>query len=206
MSNSINDIDRLCSSIEQDFKAHKKFNSEQVNHEIVKNLQDLQNFIVNESEKCLIHLTEWNQGLCKMDNDISEVSGLLERVKADAGSRLLAEVICQGGASQSQNVTFNYQTGLSLRYPNYPFVLNTSLLQQVGREAADVKEGIDVKSLPSLIKKIPPGQAEPIFWSKTPDFFYPELQSIPTATKEQLTTSFSEFYKFDPMSALRNEQ
>ena len=194
-----NSIDQHLASLEKDFqdflKTKKAFNSSIVTNEIQSDLERLQSYIMRLSENCLTQLNEWNNGLSRMDNEINEVSGTIQKVKSDVGSRLLNEYIKTPNAPvdiddfsiNSQKISIDFTKNVDIPNPQFPFCINSTVTENLGLHIGKP----ETMNRPLLVV-IPKGQASPEFWSESSDFFSPLNQKPDQA----VATSFSRFYNF----------
>lgn len=166
---------------------------ESIDRNLEEDLNSIKKYIIELSKSVLYQLNEWNDLLVGMDTQINEVSGLIQRVKSDAGSRLIDPMLETGNPPPQQQEKEIPQQSQVFTFPDYPFDINTRALDFVGHHADDVKGNA---KLSPLITRIEPDQKEPNFWSKRQDFFLPVFEV--KQSKEEYETSFSDFYKFNP--------
>lgn len=169
-----------------------------INHNLVVDLNCIERFIKELSKNCLYQLNEWNDLLVGMDIQINEVSGLIQRVKSDAGSKLIDPMLETGNPPPPKQEKEIPQQSQVFNFPDYPFDINTRALDFVGHHVDDVK---GKAQLPPLITVIEPEQQQPDFWSKRQDFFLPVFEV--KQDKKEYETSFSDFYKFNPAPELQ---
>lgn len=188
-------IDGHGETLKKMYESKTPFDSSNVQNELESDLQQIQEYIISLSKKCLHQLNEWNQSLMGMDTNINEVVGILQRVKADAGSKIIAPILCEGAESQNDISAEDIPTCTQFNFPDYPFEINTHILDEVGHHPNEVSEGkVD---LGPLIIKIPPGEQPPRFWDFPQDYFSPPFEkSMP---EEEYQTSFSSFFGFNPI-------
>lgn len=213
MSQSKANIERLLQDSEQvqkEIESHGKSFQESLNNanfsstrdsivnKLTGDLEHIENYIKELSKNCLYQLNEWNDLLVGMDIQINEVSGLIQRVKSDAGSRLIDPMLETGNPPPPNQEKEIPQQSQIFNFPDYPFDINTRALDFVGHHIDDVKRNAQ---LPPLITRIEPEQQQPDFWSKRQDFFLPVFEV--KQDKEEYDTSFSDFYKFNPAPELQ---
>ena len=192
-------IDQHLASVEKDFqdflKTKKAFNSTAVKNEIQSDLERLQSYIMRLSENCLTQLNEWNNGLYRIDNEINEVSGTIQKVKSDVGSRLLNEYLKAPNAPitfddysvNSEKISMESSERGNLPFPQSQFSSNSTVTENIGLHL----DKPDTLNRPLLVV-LPKGQPSPQFWTESSDFFSP-LNSKPG---QSIDTSFSRFYNF----------
>ncbi|KAK8885054.1 hypothetical protein M9Y10_044182 [Tritrichomonas musculus] len=201
----INSLSIESEKIEKEIQNHGKvfqenannFDFQSNNNNIINNLKEdlllIERYIIKFSKNCLCQLNDWNNLLVGMDTQINEVSGLIQRVKSDAGSRLIDPMLETGAPPAPEQEEEIPQQSQYFTFPDYPFDINTRALDFVGHHVDDIK---DKSNIEPLITQIKPGDEVPIFWSKRQDFFQPVFEA--KQDKEEYDTSFSDFYKFNP--------
>ena len=192
-------IAQLKASIEADFQEGKPFDMEKFKSDIQSNFRNFQDRLIDMSENCLQKLSKWNQGLDKMIYDVNEVGGVLASVKTDVGSRILNELILEGGGSRQEIVQPTISSSYKINLPNYIFTINTRNFEQIGRESSQMRSDTDFKSNPPLILKIKPGEKQPEFWNRSIDFVIPDYSIASSIPSSELVTSFGEYYKTGPL-------
>ena len=192
-------------AVQADLTAKKPF-SQASKNELQSDLKDIQDYIIDLSKNCLNKLNTWNNELVKMDSEISEVSGLLQRVKADAGSRVIAPILCESSHVDNEDNYEYAQKASTFNFPNYSFDINMRALDNVGHQVDEVENPELSEHTAPLLTKIKPGEAPPLFWCTTQDFFTPSMHLVISVGDEAYKTSFSDFYEFDPVPQVVRDQ
>ena len=190
-----------CSNLKQLFDSKQPFSNEMSYGNLESDLKAITEYVMNLSKLSMLQLNEWSETLAKIDADVDEAVGLMQRVRAGAGSDLVAPVLCGGGNVTPDDYVEVCQGQVPLlSFPPEPFDINMQALDNIGHSIEEVERG--EANLPPLIKKIPDGCAPPNFWSNTHDFFLPGIAVMASMPDSRYTTSFSEFYGFDPVPAI----
>ncbi|OHT13709.1 hypothetical protein TRFO_43278 [Tritrichomonas foetus] len=190
-----NAIDQHGRELRADLEAQKAFNLETAKNTLSNDLNQIQSFIIDLSKSCLNQLNDWNNSLVGMDAEINEVSGLIQRIKSDVGTKALGPLLVEGSAYVQQQPDLAGQQSLLYNFPDFPFDINTRALDNVGHQVEDVNAGST--ALQPLVKKIESGKQPPMFWCTQQDYFSPEIGQNVAA--EAYKTSFSSFFEFDPV-------
>lgn len=198
-------IEQHLESVRKDLEERKPFSKESQG-ELQSDLTEIQNYIIDLSKNCLSKLSSWNNELVKMDSEISEVAGLVQRVKADAGSRVVAPILCKGGHVDSDAGIYYTQKASTFNFPSFAFDINMRALDCVGHQVEEVENPELSEYKAPLLTKIKPGEAPPLFWCSTQDFFTPSMHLLVSVGDEAFRTSFSDFYGFDPVPQIVHEQ
>ncbi|OHT02449.1 hypothetical protein TRFO_30453 [Tritrichomonas foetus] len=190
-------IEQHAEVLENELKQRSMFRQSDVKNELDSDLKQIQDYIINLSRRCLTKLNEWNNMLMGMDTEINEFSGLIQRVKADQGIKIMSPLLCEGGEPFSPEIEDNQYSTSQFNFPNYQFEINMTALDKVGHAAIQEQTNPEAINTP-LISKIPAGAPKTTFWSAQPDFFIPSGKALKRAEDSAFKTSFSNFYGFSP--------
>ena len=194
-------IEGHCNSLKQLFDSKQSFSSEMSYDSLTSDLKSITDYVMSLAKLSMLQLNTWSEALGKMDADIDEVAGLMQRVKTGAGSDLVAPILCGGGNTTDDDYVEVCQWPAPLlSFPQEPFDINMQALDNVGHSLEEIERG--TQNLPPLVKKIEPGNSTPNFWSNIHDFFLPAIAVMASMPDSRYTTSFSDFYGFDPVPAI----
>ncbi|KAH0790378.1 hypothetical protein GPJ56_005674 [Histomonas meleagridis] len=199
-------INKHGDAVKSQLDAKQPFNTQGVKTELEADLHQIQDYVMNFSKRCLTQLIDWNNMLVGMDAEINEVEGLIQSVKSDAGSRIVSPILCEGGQATPDDDYEFTQTAPFFNFPEYKFDINMLALDNVGHQVEEVENPELSEYKAPLLTKIPPGEAPPLFWSTTQDFFTPAMDLQMTVGDEAFQTSFSDFYKFDAVPQIVRDQ
>ena len=184
-------------SLRQGLSSKTAFNTDAVKNALQDKLQKFENSIIEQSKKYVEQLTTWSDNVTTMGADIDEISGSFEKIKNDAGMKLISNSLIAGKPPTEMKANENILNDQQIQIPDFPVDINIAVLDSVGHQKDDVStEG---KTLDALITVIPPGQPMPEFWSRYQDFFAPEVSTQLYAEDDDFETSFSIYYNFNPI-------
>ena len=191
-------ISRHQQNLVEEYSHRSQFRYTEVSNELQSDLNNIRDYIVNLSQRCLTKLNEWNTLLLGMDTEINEFAGIFQRVKSDKGTRAVQPMMCKGGAPILPPITHREYNPSKFSFPDYAFNINMHVLDKVGQTPFGQGADPDCPNAP-LIQRIPPGTPKASFWTEPSDFFCPitDTNNIDPMT---LRTSFSSFYGFNPSS------
>jgi hypothetical protein len=146
-------------------------------------LDRIENGIQTVSSFCMLQLINCSKQLEAIQIDLEQAEGSLNAVRADVG-RQRVRLACQLSSPDSAECpAVPRHPKLDLSFPSGTFDLNAGVYNGVGDRPGRPEQR-------PLIRRIAPGKAPPLFWSKASDFFVSEK-------RPDFSTSFSEFFGFD---------
>lgn len=191
--------------LQEDMGKKVPFNTEDIKNDLSNELTQFQEYVINLSQRCLTKLNEWNNTLIGMDTEINEYSGVIQRTKAEMGSRAISPMLCEGRAPIQQPLDDILYSEQQFAFPSYAFNINLQVLDKVGHQAIPSNTNPEVANQP-LIMKTKAEDLQPVFWGLQTDLFTPTPEAASSLDQTAYQTSFSNFYGYNPQgNGLQND-
>lgn len=189
-------LDKHAENQRQLLISNTEFNTTSVKNDLEEDLRQIESSIVYLSKICLKNMVNSNEKLTEMETDLQHIDGSLQAIRANAGRQLLTSATSLKENSKIDDQFLPPSIPLPINYPKNKFQINLGVISRVGRNIDETADA-GAENMKPLILKVDPGSPQPSFWNRTTDFFLP----VTSASKEEIATSFSDYYGFDPIDA-----
>jgi hypothetical protein len=174
------------------------FNESEARSRVQRSLSFVEEFVVHLAESTLASFSQWDRGVDAFQEDLTQVSALIRRMKSDTGAFVIGQDLGIGLAADARPAESEMTaTADYIGYPKDDLVdINLFVLEEVGGQIEAIERDEPADGGTPLIVRILPGEERPRFWSTTNDFFTPSVMS---ADPEQWRSSFSQAYGLNPL-------